>query len=697
VATDPVCGMQVAETPDALQAEVRGHAYYFCSDACRRQFLEPETELARTKRLAVLALGIGAALMVLGYVPLLPVSWMGWAMLSLATVAQVVAGWPFYQGIRHAIANRAANMDTLIAVGTTAAWLFSAVEVLAPDVLVPGQEQYYFEIGAIVLGFILLGRWLEHLMRRRASDAVRKLLELQPATARVERPLLQVGGPKRMAEMEVPIGEVRAGEVVVVRPGERIPVDGVVVEGRSAVDEKLLTGESLPVDKAQGDEVIGGTVNQQGLLRVRATRVGMDTALQHIVRLVEDAQTASAPIQRVVDVVSAWFVPVVVGVALLSFAAWLLLGRPLPFAFRSLVAVLLIACPCALGLATPAALVVGVSKGAERGILIKGGEFLERARQVQVVVFDKTGTLTRGEPEVTDVVALAGREADILALAASAEQGSEHPLGRAVVRAAQARTLALESPKDFMSVPGGGVQARVGDQEVLVGNARLLRERGFDLRAAEVALAKLQEEGKTPMLIGLGHELAGIVAVADEVKAEAREAVQALQLAGLEVVMLTGDNLRTAEAVARQVGIRRVLAEVRPADKATQVRKLQEEGKVVAMVGDGVNDAPALAQADIGIALGSGSDVAVEAADLVLMRSDPRDVAVAMQLSRRTMSKIRQNLFWAFFYNVALVPVAALGLLNPVLAGAAMAFSSVTVVGNALLLRRFQPKRGSAE
>ncbi|HEV8361407.1 MAG TPA: heavy metal translocating P-type ATPase, partial [Candidatus Thermoplasmatota archaeon] len=645
MAIDPVCGMTVAEGPDALQALVRGQRYYFCSAGCMRQFLEPERELRRVQALAVFALACGAALMALPFLGVVEGRAMGATMFALGTAAQVFAGWPFYAGIRHAIANRAANMDTLIALGTSAAWLFSTIEFLAPEVLVPGQDQFYFEIGAIVLGFILLGRWLEHLMRRRASDAVRKLLELQPTTARVVREVVQIGGPRREVEVEVPVGEVRVGDTLIVRPGEKIPVDGSVLEGASAVDEKLLTGESLPVDKGPGDEVIGATFNQHGLLKVKASKVGMDTALAQIVRLVEEAQTASAPIQRLVDVVSAVFVPVVVGVAVLSFAAWLALGRPLPFAFTSMVAVLLIACPCALGLATPAALVVGVSKGAERGILIKGAEFLEAVRKVDIVVFDKTGTLTRGKPEVTDVVAFAGTEDEALALAGSAEQGSEHPLGQAVVRAARARAGTLHPAQEFLAVAGGGVQARVQGEPVVVGNARLLRELGYDLRAAEVALAKLQEQGKTPMLVARGQALLGIVAVADQVKPEAKAAVQALRALGAEVVMLTGDNPRTAEAVAREVGIARVLAEVKPAEKAAKVQELQAQGRIVAMVGDGVNDAPALAQADVGIAIGSGSDVAVEAGDLVLMRNDPRDVAAAIQLSRRTMAKIRQNLF----------------------------------------------------
>ncbi|MCA1813512.1 MAG: heavy metal translocating P-type ATPase, partial [Halobacteriales archaeon] len=517
-ATDPVCGMQVRIAPDALQATVRGPTYYFCSQACLRQFTEPERELRRTKLLAAFALASGALLMA---APML------------------------------------------------AAWLFSALEVLDPDLLVPGQQQLYFEVAAIVLGFVLLGRWLEHLMRRKASEAVRKLLELQPTTARVLR---------GSEEHEVPIGEVLPGDVLVVRPGERIPVDGIVAEGASSVDESLLTGEAMPVDKEPGSEAIGGTMNRQGLLHIRAARVGQDTALARIVQLVEEAQTASAPIQRLVDVVSAWFVPIVALVALASFAGWLALGRPLPFAFTALVSVLLIACPCALGLATPAALVVGTSLGAQRGVLIKGGEFLERARHVDIVVFDKTGTLTLGHPEVTDIVAFEGTERDVLLLAAQAELGSEHPLGQAVVRAARQRGLVLLPAGRFEAVAGGGVLARVQGQEVLVGNAGLLRARGLPVGAAEPALEKLQEQGKTPMLVAGGGKLLGLLAVADQVRPEAREAVRALQAMGLEVAMLTGDNPRTAGEVARKLGIAQVLAEVPPAEKAARIRALQEQG-----------------------------------------------------------------------------------------------------------------------
>jgi len=479
-------------------------------------------------------------------------------------------------------------------------------------------------------------------------------------------------------------------EVVIVRPGEKVPTDGVVLEGASSVDESMLTGESMPVEKAPGAQVIGGTLNRTGLFRFRATRVGAETALAQIIKMVEEAQASSAPIQRIADQVTGYFVPAVVGVAVLSFAAWWLLGN-FPQGLLSFIAVLIIACPCALGIATPAALMVGVGKGAEGGILIRGGEVLERAQKLTAVVFDKTGTLTRGEPNVTDIIPLGlHQESDVLRLAAAVEVGSEHPLGEAIVRAAQHRKLDLSKVTGFEAIPGHGIRGSVDAQKVLLGNRRLFRREGIDPAQAEEAMTRLESEGKTAMLVACDGTLAGIVAVADTLKPEAKEAVTALRREGIEVILLTGDNQRTAQAIAREVGIDQVIAEVLPADKARVVLDLQKQGKVVAMVGDGVNDAPALAVADIGIAIGSGSDVAKETGGIILVKNDVRDVVAGIRLSRATMRKIKQNLFWAFIYNTVGIPVAALGFLNPIIAAAAMALSSLSVIVNSALLKRMR-------
>ncbi|MCA1814698.1 MAG: copper-translocating P-type ATPase, partial [Halobacteriales archaeon] len=570
---------------------------------------------------------------------------------------------------------RAKAMDALVALGTSMAWLFGAIEFLSPDTLVPGRQQYYFEVSALVLGFLLVGRLLEQRMSRQASGEVQRLMELQPRTARVEE-----DGKER----EVPVASVQAGDVVAVRPGERITVDGLVLDGQSAVDEKLITGESLPVDKGPGDPVIGGSVNRGGLLRIQCTHVGEESALAGIVQLIEHAQEQAPEVQRYADRISAWVVPCVIAVALLSFGCWwLLLGQTLSFAFSVFVAVLLIASPAAVGLATPSVLVTAVAKGTRQGMLIKGAEFLERVQQVDVVIFDKTGTVTMGEPALTDVHAFHGSEDELLAQAAAAELDSEHPLGRTLVRAARERGCALAKPAKGRVFSGAGVEAHVHGEDVLVGTAVLMKDRRIDTRPAEALVERLRAQGKTVVLVARGPKLAGVLAFADPVKPEAKEAVQRLQAQGVEVALVTGDNVRTAEAIAGELGIQRIFADITPHGKAGVVKAFQDGDHVVAMVGDGINDAPALAQADVGIAIGSGSEVALEAADLVLMRSDPRDVGEAMSLSRATFLKIRGNLRWAFAYNLVLVPIAALGLLNPLLAGLAMACSSVPVLANA--------------
>ena len=675
--------MFVEENGQALRATVRGREYYFCSDTCLQTFVAPEREVIRLRRATVLSFALG--------VPALVFTWLfafpgpipnNLVLFGLATPVQFIAGWRFYKGTYHAIRARSANMDTLIVLGTSAAWLYSTVVTFATGIFPEGT---YFEASALIIGFILLGKLLEHTMRARASDSVRKLLDLQPATARVLR---------EGKEVEVPVEQVQVGDLLVIRPGEKIPADGTVVDGHTSVDEKMITGESMPVEKGKGDVVIGSTINKAGAVTIRATKVGADAALAQIVRLVEEAQAAQAPIERLADKVSSYFVPAVVFVAVFSLLAWTTIGgKPFLYGFTALIAVLIIACPCALGLATPAAIVVGTGKGAENGVLIKGGENLERAYKITCVVFDKTGTLTKGEPSVTDVVTLGKfSEDELLRLAVAAEKGSEHPVGEAIVEKGE-NLGAIPDAIDFEAIAGMGVKAVVGGKQVLVGNRKLFATRGIDINKVEPVLAKLEKEGKTAMIVAADEDSSGVIAVADTIKPEAKEAVEDLKKMGLKVIMLTGDNEATAKAIASQLGIEEVKAQVLPGRKAEVVRALREQGEIVAMVGDGINDAPALAEANLGIAIGSGTDVAIETAGIVLIKNDLRDVVASIKLSRATMRKIKQNLFWAFAYNTVLVPVAAWGSLNPILAGVAMALSSVTVVTNSLTLKRFRLKK----
>ena len=650
---------------------------------------------------------VGSLPVMLGFGPPIPMMLLNFALLALATPVQFWAGRRFYRGAWGALEHGQANMNTLVALGTSAAYLYSAVATLAPGLFAAGRADVYFDTSALIITLILLGRLLEARAKGRTNEAIKKLAGLQAKTARVVR------GQGPGEEVDVPIEEVEVGDVVVVRPGEKVPVDGRVLSGESAVDESMITGESIPVTKREGDEVIGATVNGSGSFRFVVTKVGEDTALHQIMRMVEEAQGSKAPIQRLADRISAVFVPAVIGVASATFVVWLLFGPEPAFTFALLntVAVLIIACPCAMGLATPTSIMVGTGKGAESGILIKGGEALEGAHKLDTVVLDKTGTLTKGEPELTDIVAADGiPEEELLRLVASAERASEHPLGEAIVRGAKDRGLPLAEAEAFEAVSGGGIRARVEGRELLVGNRRFLSESGVSEDGLVPQSEELAQGGKTPIFVAVGGQPAGLVAVADVARDEAREAVERLHALGLEVVMLTGDNRRTAEAMARNLGIDRVVAEVRPQDKAEEVERLQSEGKRVGMVGDGINDAPALAQADVGVAIGTGTDVAMEAADLTLISGDVRGVARAIGLSKATVRNIKQNLFWAFAYNVALIPVAAgvlyplfsdgsvpgilspvlgeYGFLNPVLAAAAMALSSVSVVSNALRLRR---------
>ncbi len=622
--------------------------------------------------------------------------WVTWLFFFLATPVQFYVGWDYYVGAYKALRNGSPNMDVLVALGSSVAYFYSTAVLVANSIFgttVLGTFTY-FETAAVIITLIVLGKLLEARAKGRTSAAIKKLMGLRPKTARVVRD---------GQEVDVPVAEVQVGDVVVVRPGERIPVDGVVIEGRSAVDESMLTGESMPVEKEPGETVIGGTINKQGMLKFEATAVGKETALAQIIRLVEEAQGSKAPIQKLVDRVSAYFVPVVVLIAFLSFGIWWASGAGFVPALLRLTAVLVIACPCAMGLATPTSIMVAIGKGAEYGILFRNSEALETAHKLNAVILDKTGTINVGQPAVTDLVvseSWPGSLEDVLRLAASAERGSEHPLGEAIVQAAQEKGLALAEPAGFQAIPGHGIVAQVDGHQVLVGNFRLMTTRQVDLNGLEPQAEALQRKARTAMWLAVDGQATAVIGVADTIKEGSKEAIEEMHRLGLLVAMVTGDNQATAEAIAAEVGIDRVFAEVLPGDKAAIVKQLQDEGYVVGMVGDGINEAPALAQADVGFAIGTGTDVAMETADVVLMRGDLRTVPQAIRLSRATMRNIKQNLVWAFGYNVALIPIAAgvlapfdwvpsiLRQLHPILAAGAMAFSSISVVTNALRLRR---------
>ncbi len=699
LATDPVCGMRVSKA-NSIKKQFDGRIYYFCSEECVRKFESPEEELKSMKHrvtialsgvlllaalrvIAMLTLAAGVSLISWAPIPSLPWFTWGYWLFLLTTPIQFIGGWTFYVGAYNALKNRSLNMDFLIAMGTLTAWVFSSFVLFFPGVLPVKERDVYFEVSAVIIAFVLLGKFMEDYIKKRTSAAIRKLLDLRPKTAHVMRD---------GKEVEILAEEIMAGEIVVVRPGEKIPVDGIVMEGESSVDESMITGESIPVMKKTGNEIIGATMNKHGMIKFKATKVGSETTLMQIVKMVEEAQASSAPIQRIADRVSSYFVPAVIAIALLSFAGWWLIGGNFTMAILAFVAVLIISCPCALGIATPAALMVGVGKGAEAGILIRGGEYLERAHKLQIVVFDKTGTLTKGEPEVTDVVPAGKyREEDILILAAAAESGSEHPLADAVIREAKKRRVAIRKVSSFEAVSGKGITARLGEKAISVGNRKMMSDHMVKISGdIEDRIKSLEYEGKTVVIVSVDSVLAGLIAIADSLKEHSVEAVKELGAIGIESVMLTGDNERTANAIASQVGIKRVMANVLPHEKLEVIKKLQAEGKIVAMVGDGINDAPALAQADIGIAIGSGTDVAKETGGIILIKDDLRDVIKGIKLSRMTMKKIKQNLFWALAYNTAAIPLAAFGFLNPIIAAAAMALSSLTVVVNSALLKKIK-------
>ncbi len=663
-------------------------------------------ELRSVRNRFIFSAVLAALIMVLMWLPAF--TGKAYVLWALATPVQFWAGWRFYKGAWGALKHRTADMNTLVAVGTSAAYFYSLTAVLFPGLLTAAgvEPGLYFDTSAMIIALILLGRFLESRARGQTSEAIKKLIGLNPDTATVVRD---------GREEEISVDDVQVGDLILVRPGERVPVDGIIRQGYSSLDESMITGESIPVEKKEGDEIIGASINKTGSFRFEATRVGKDTTLAQIVRLVEEAQGSKAPIQRLADIIASYFVPIVIGIATVTFIVWYFIGPSpaLTYAILNFVAVLIIACPCAMGLATPTAIIVGTGKGAEHGILIRSAETLERSHKINTVLLDKTGTLTRGEPRVTDIIAADSSGDEVLRLAASAEGGSEHPLGEAIVRAASEKGLEVPPASGFEAVPGHGVEASVEGKKLFLGNLRLMNEKKLALNGLEKEAERLWAEGKTVMFLGTESRVTGLIALADTLKPNAEAAVRALQSMGIEVIMITGDNRRTAEAISRQANIDLVLSEVLPEHKAEEVKKLQAGGKVVAMVGDGINDAPALARADVGIAIGTGTDVAMETGDITLISGDLNGIVTAIALSKRTVRTIKQNLFWAFAYNTALIPVAAgvlylafgntgvpsglhfilgdYGFLNPILAAAAMAASSITVVSNSLRLKRFRP------
>jgi len=648
--------------------------------------MEREHEIKHMKRMFIISLILTIPVFILSFPEIfnIIIPNQNIVLLLLTTPIQFFVGYMFYRGAYFALKARTASMDTLVAVGTSAAYFYSVLVTLIPTF----GNYAYFDTSAVLITFITLGEWLEAVTKGKASEAIKKLIGLQPKTATIIR---------NGNEIEIPISDVKIGDIVKVKPGQKIPVDGLVLEGSSSVDESMITGESIPVEKKKGDKVIGATINKHGSFKFKATKIGKDMVINQIIKLVEEAQGSKAPIQRLADKVSSYFVPTVIVIAIFSFFFWYISGQTFIFSLSIFIAVLIIACPCALGLATPTAIMVGTGKGAENGILIKSAEALENAHKLTTVVLDKTGTLTKGKPEVTDIISVNRLKAnDILKYAAIAEKNSEHPLAEAIINKVKMKT---PDANFFKAIPGHGILAKYENKTILLGNRNLMKKYKIKINDIEEKINKLESEGKTVMILALNKEIVGLIAVADTLKDFSKNAVKKLHKMGKEVIMITGDNKRTANAIAKQLGIDHVLAEVLPEDKEKEIEKLQKEDKVVAAVGDGINDAPMLAKADIGIAIGAGTDVALETGQIVLIKNDLRDVVTAIDLSNYTIKKIRQNLFWAFFYNSVGIPVAAgilypfIGfLLNPMIAAAAMAFSSVSVVSNSLLMKRYKPK-----
>jgi len=715
MAKDPVCGMYVEEKPDSVRYTMNGKEYFFCSTQCLNEFREPEKELKKLRIQVAVSIVLTIPIIFLSLPHMLPTQFShllpmdlmhnsSYIMFVLATPLQFWVGWRFYKGFWDGIKAKASNMDTLIAIGTSAAYLYSVAVTIAPNFF--PFKSVYFETAAVIITLILIGKLLETRTKEKASDAVRKLLDLQPRKAKVLRTTKSPSGQILEEETGIPIEEIKEQDLLIVRPGESIPTDGIIIEGASTLDESAITGESIPVDKSKADEVIGATINRTGLLKIKASKVGQDTILSQIIKLVEEARTGKAQMQRMVDQVAKYFVPAIVITAIGVGLGWYFAGNiGFTYSLLAFVSVVIIACPCALGIATPAALMMGSAKAAEHGILFKGGEYLEIASKVQTIVFDKTGTLTEGKPSVTDIYDISESgigEKELLRLAAIAEAGSEHPLGQAIVSKAKEDNM-IPNPEISEAISGKGLRAVYQGHVILVGTRMLMIDSKIAIpESVESKLKELESMGKTAVLVTIDSGLSGILALGDTIKESAKKAIEPLKSNGKEVIMLTGDNERTAKHIAARLGIERVIAQVLPQQKEEVISKLKSEGKIVAMVGDGINDAPALATADLGIAIGSGTDVAKETGGIILIKGDVRDVAIALELGKKTVSKIKQNLFWAFAYNTGLIPIAAGALVPllgveifgwlPMLAAVAMAMSSVTVVGNSILLGRYKPK-----